>query len=373
MDKIKKFDLRYSQDEIKQFLGLAEEVLHRGFLAEGPLVKKLEDKFVNYIGTPYATLVGSGTDALQAAYSAANQLYKDKLKSDFEILIPVNTFVATEIAAHLIGAKVRYIDVDEHDGMPTKRIIESAITDNTCALVFVYIGGSIPDRIKEIKALCHDRGIVLIEDAAHAMGSSLEGKAAGTFGDFGCFSFFPTKSMTFGEGGLVTSNHYSSHHLVKALKNFGRTTNIEDHHEYLGYNMKVTEMQAALGLVEMDRFETRLKKRRRLFEVYLDNLISIDCDILHADRFHISSCYKIILRGDKEYLSRVSEKLDSANVSVTGRVYSRPLNEQEYNNPSSETQYLGGKHFCEGHICPPLYPELNIEEIKYVASIIREA
>jgi len=367
---IKKFDLNFYSNDKKLFLELIEGVIDSGFLAEGPLVKRLEHAIASYLGVQSGVLVGSGTDALQAAYMAANH---DKKSYDSHILIPANTFVATELAATLANIPYRYVDVDSENGMLTLEQIKKKIKPSTFAIVFVHIGGSIPDELFKIRDYCAENRMVLIEDAAHCMGSSLNGVVAGDFGDIGCFSFFPTKTMTMGEGGFVISKQFEFEKIIRAVKNFGRTTSVEDVHEIYGFNMKVTEMQAALGLVDLLRLDSRLKRRRDLFETYLQELKLTNAKILHQDRYKTSSCYKIILRGDPDYLLRIEKALAADGIPLTGKVYSRPLNRQAFHGADGEFEiYSNSEDFTLGHICPVLYPELETDQIKRISKIINK-
>lgn len=368
---IKKFNLEFFENDKKLYMDLMGGIVDSGFLAEGPLVKRLEGALGDYLGVRPGVLVGSGTDALQAAYMAAGRLKKTP---DSHILIPSNTFVATELAASLANIPYRYVDVDAENGMLTVEQIKQSVTASTFAVVFVHIGGSIPDELMEIKKYCQQNNLLLIEDAAHCMGSSLNGVVAGDFGDMGCFSFFPTKTMTMGEGGYVISKQLGNESAVRAVKNFGRTTSMEDVHEIYGFNMKVTEMQAALGLVDLSRLDSRLAKRRKLFETYLQELRLGDAKVLHQDRYQTSSCYKIILRGDPSYLSRIEKSLASEGIPLTGKVYSRPLNRQAFHSNDEALQlFPNAEEFTSGHICPVLYPELDIDQIKRVSKIINKA
>jgi dTDP-4-amino-4,6-dideoxygalactose transaminase len=249
--------------------------------------------------------------------------------------------------------------------------LKRSLTPNTFAVVFVHIGGSIPDSLLEIKKFCYEKKLILIEDAAHCIGSSLICVSAGSFGHFGCFSFFPTKTMTMGEGGFIICKSIIDEKYLRAYKNFGRTTAKEDFHEIRGYNMKVTELQAALGLVDLNRLHARLEKRRAIFNVYLNELKLKDAKILHVDRFNTSSCYKIIIRGPCDYLLKLEQKLNDKKIPLSGKVYSRPLNEQIYQgNDISSFKFPNAREFCQGHICPPLYPELEDKAIKYISKIL---
>tara|TARA_B100001057_G_scaffold499728_1_gene611477 strand:+ start:731 stop:1819 length:1089 start_codon:yes stop_codon:yes gene_type:complete len=360
---IKKFDLKFSKEEEKDFLRFSKDIISRGFLAESKYVEEFSKRFKDYQLLKYGVMVGSGTDALQAAFSS-------HLSSGDEILIPSNTFVATYIAADQSKLKIKLTDVNENDGMIDLDVLKKSISKNTKAVCIVHIGGAISNDIFKIKKFCKENKILLIEDAAHCVGSSYKGISAGNFGDFGCFSFFPTKTMTTGEGGFVSTQNKKNFNTLKAIKNFGRTKPIEDWHEIKGYNMKVTEFQAALGLVELNRIESRVKKRRSLFEIYLNKLKSKNVEILNADNFHESSCYKIIMKADKKFIKKVESSFKDNKISLTGKVYSKQIG--QHNAYKNEKTFQNSQKFIENHFCPPLYPELTNENIHNVCKILNK-
>lgn len=362
--KINKFDLKYSRKDISLYLKYCEYILQKGFVAESNLVKKFENEFKSLQQINHGYLVGSGTDALQVAFNAA------ELENQ-EVLIPANTFVATYIAAHLSRANIKLIDVNPVDGIITLSGIKNSITKKTKAICIVHIAGHITKEIFKIKKFCNENNIILIEDAAHSVGSFRNKTYAGSFGDYGCFSFFPTKSLTMGEGGFVSFNNPAFDKHVYGLKNFGRTTKIEDEHNILGYNMKVTESQAALGLVDIQRFSSRLNKRRALFEVYLNELKSKYIDILHASSFLESSCYKIIMKSEQSVINKIENIFKYNDISMTGKVYSKQIG--SHKAFSHENTFINAQQFIDTHFCPPLYPELTKNQIKFICKVLNKA
>jgi perosamine synthetase len=368
---IKKFDLSYTDSEINDFLCKARQILKLGFLAEGPEVSRFERDFARLVGFDEAVAVGSGTDALAVAYRACMELSKKRAVTP-TFVIPANTFVATDVAARQVGAHVKFSDTSPESGMLTLQNIQKCLDTDTIAVVYVHIGGFIDEEIFKIRDYLKSRNIFLIEDAAHCVGSWIGDISAGSIGDFGCFSFYPTKSFTTGEGGAVVSS-LAVTPLLRAIKNFGRTTSREDLHTLLGYNFKVTEFQAALGQIELKRFQKRLIRRRELFKLYREELLGhIDALILHHDRYHESSCYKIILRSTEPWIAALKEKFAQKSLPLGGQVYSMPVPHQEYLGAVRVSEFPGASEFCSGHICLPLYPELTNEEALTICSIVKE-
>lgn len=364
--KFPKFKLDFSDEFVEEYIELTRGIFRRGYLAEGPLVRDFEKSFSEVIGAEDAVFVGSGTDALQAAYMACLNEEKGENRKDF--IIPVNTFVATDLAVRMAGGRSVYADVDNTTGNLTLSQLEGLITKNTLAIVYVHIGGFIDEEILNIKRLCEEKNIFLIEDAAHCVGSRIKNVNAGLIGDFGCFSFFPTKTMTTGEGGAVVSRRLNALKNIRHIKNFGRTTGKDDEHNIVGYNFKVSEMQAALGLSELKRLNSRLHLRRSIFARYAQNLELKKGRVLFSDRFSDSSCYKVILILGKDYAERVTLALSQHDIPLAGKVYSKPITSQIYNK--NNEKFPNAERFCSNHICPLIYPELSIEQVDRICEII---
>ncbi len=363
MKEIWKFDLRYSEKEILDYQKYSKEILKRGFLTESKYLNEFTSEFKNYQKLKYGVTVTSGTDALLAAFKAC-------LEPEDEIIIPSNTFVATYISAKLAGLKIKLSDVNPYDGMLDLQTLKKTITNKTKAVCIVHIGGSVSSEIFDIKKFCKDKKILLFEDAAHSVGSEFKGVSAGNFGFMGCFSFFSTKSFTLGEGGFVSCQSLKSEKKLKSVKNFGRTRNQEDWHEELGFNMKVTELQAALGLIEIARSEDRINKRRRLFSQYVEQIKNKDIEILHTERINESSCYKIIMKADTKLIRKIKTVFNENKIAMTGSVYSKQIG--KHKAFKYEKEFLNSQSFIDSHFCPPLYPELEIKDINRVCKVLND-
>lgn len=355
--QIYKFDLKYTEKDIQNYLNLSRKILSSGFLTESTFVDQFTEGFINFQGLKNGVPVTSGTDALLAAF-------RSSLKPNEEILIPSNTFVATYISAKLAGLKIKLCDVEPEHGMLSLDIIKKTYSKNTKAVCVVHIGGSISKEIIEIKKFCKQNNILLFEDAAHSVGSKYLDIPAGNFGTMGCFSFFSTKSFTTGEGGFISCQTKKDYSKLKAIKNFGRTKKQEDWHDSLGFNMKVTELQAALGLIELSRIRERINKRRKLFKVYIEELNNNNIHILHKSRVDESSCYKIIMKADKKLISIINQIFHENKIAMTGSVYSKQIG--IHKAFKGEKIFSGSQQFIDSHFCPPLYPELDEKDIKRI-------
>ena len=253
--KIPTFKLNFEDDFINSFVTNAKSILEAGFVGEGKWVKEFEKRFKLIQGCSHAIATTSGTSSIEIALKALDVRSKD-------VIVPTNTFFATAVAVKNAGGNVVLVDCNKEDFSMCLEALESKITPNTAAVITVHIGGIISSNIYDVLRVCGLNNLPLVEDAAHAHGSKLRGIHAGSFGTLGCFSFFPTKCMTTGEGGMVTTNDEELSKKVRSLKNFGR--DYEDigicSHEQ-GGNAKINEFTGLLGSLECDRLQARLKKR----------------------------------------------------------------------------------------------------------------
>ncbi|MGI8925611.1 MAG: DegT/DnrJ/EryC1/StrS family aminotransferase [Tepidiformaceae bacterium] len=221
------------------------EVLESGQLAQGARTEAFERAFAEYIGVEHAVAVSSGTAALIVALQAAGVGPGD------EVITTAFSFIATATSIVACGARPVFVDVDRADLNLDAALIERAITPQTKAVMPVHLYGN-PARIEEIAAICERRGLALIEDAAQAHGAEHEGRRVGSFGA-GCFSFYPTKNMTTGEGGIITTGDASFAQRCRVIRNHGQERRY--YHEHFGLNWRMTDLSAAIGLVQLGRLE----------------------------------------------------------------------------------------------------------------------
>jgi perosamine synthetase len=231
---------------------LVLEVLRSGRLVQGPMVERFEHAFAATIGTRYAVAVDSGSAALVLALQALGVGPGD------EVVTTPFTFVATLNAILQVGATARFADITPADFNLDVAAVEAAITARTAALLPVHLYGH-PAALAELTGIAKRHGLPLIEDAAQAHGARLGGRRVGTFGT-GCFSFYATKNMTTGEGGMVTTDDAGVAERVRLLRNQGMREAYK--YEVIGANSRMTEMAAALGLSELARLDERTAKRR---------------------------------------------------------------------------------------------------------------
>ena len=235
-------------------------VMETGMIAQGERVAEFERSFASYCGVKHAIATSNGTTALHAALLAAG------IGAGDEVIVPSFTFIASATSVSMCGASPVFADVDDRTFTLEASSVEALVTPRTKAVVGVHLFGQ-PFDIPALSALCREHDLFLIEDAAQAHGSTHRGKMVGSFGYLGCFSFYATKNMTTGEGGMVTTDDPELADRVRLLINHGQKEKYL--HTTLGYNYRMTDMAAAIGLVQLKRLDG-MNARRAANAKYLD-------------------------------------------------------------------------------------------------------
>ena len=249
-----------------------QKPLESGWVVQGPFVREFEQKFERFVGTPHAAATSSCTTALHIAVASLG------LKPGDEVIVPAFTWVSTANVVEYMGATPVFCDIDLCTFNIDVNQIEALITERTVGLIPVHLFGLCAD-MSPILEIAHQHHLWVIEDAACAFGAWYRGQHAGTFGEMGCFSFHPRKSITTGEGGMLTTMSDEYDRLARSLRDHGASrTDLARHagkagfllaeYNLLGYNFRMTDMQGAMGSVQMDRADYILSERRRCAQVY---------------------------------------------------------------------------------------------------------
>jgi len=356
-----------SQEWIKQRVG---EILTSGALTLGKHTVDFETEFAAYIDTPHAVAVNSGTSALEIALRAFGVAGK-------EVVVPDNTFVATAAAVVHAGGTPKLVDIRIDDLTPDLAAIEAAITPKTAGVIVVHIGGIMSPRLPEIQAFCRQRGLFLLEDAAHAQGSTLNGRFAGTFGDAAAFSFYPTKVMTSGEGGMLVTGDQTMDAEARIYRDQGKEGFLTNKHVRLGYNWRLSEVHAVIGLAQLRQLPQFIESRRRAARVYDRALAGLDYAVPVASPPGVeSNYYKYMVKVDPE-LDRPALKKrirEEHGVSLSGEVYELPLHRQPILQEYARGQeFPVADEFCDGHICLPVYAGMTEDEAEYAVGALKQA
>lgn len=303
----------------KPFLG-SEEMravqlpLERGWVVQGAFVKEFEEKFSAFTGAPFSIATTSCTTALHVAVAALG------LKAGDEVIVPAFTWVSTPNVVEYMGAKPIFCDIDLNTFNIKTKEIHSLITPRTVGIIPVHLFGLCAemDPILEIAKKHH---LWVIEDAACAFGAWYQGRHAGTFGEIGCFSFHPRKSITTGEGGMITTAQPEIDHLSRILRDHGASRTDFDRdamklafllsdYNHLGYNYRMTDIQGALGCAQMDRAKWILaerSKRAHLYDERLKDVEWLEIPKVPKGSIHGYQAYVCLFRPDEPTLNRVEQ------------------------------------------------------------------
>ena len=245
------------QEEIEA----VKKVLQSGMLAEGKVSREFEKLFSEYIGTKYATVTSNGTTALSTALEAMNIAPGD------EVITSPFTFIASANTIAMIGAVPVFVDIKPNSYNIDPEKIKEAITDRTKAIMPIHIFG-MPADMKHIMEIAEDHDLLVIEDACQAHGAEINGKRIGSFGHVATFSFYATKNILTGEGGMITTNDDEMYDRMLMIKNHGRGKEGGYSHYQIGYNNRMMDIVAAIGVQQMKRIEIVVKQRRKNAQEY---------------------------------------------------------------------------------------------------------
>jgi len=253
-------------------LPLVKGVLESNYINDGDVTQEFEQGIAKLVGAKHGIAVTSGTTAIYLSLVALGVGHGD------EVIVPDITFIATANAAVMAGATVVLVDVEPETLNMSVSALEAAITSKTKAVVPVHVSGRGAD-METILRICAERDIGVVEDAAEALCSKHKNRGLGTFGRTGCFSFSPNKTITTGQGGVIVTDDDELAQRLRQLKDQGRPvrgTGGEDEHPALGFNFKLTNIQAAVGLGQLEKLTERLDRIRNTYEIYRDQLAEID-------------------------------------------------------------------------------------------------
>ena len=292
------------------------QVLKSDFLTTGPVVPQFEEKIATYVGAKYAVAFSSGTAALHAACFAAGITHGD------EVITTPMTFAATANSILYVGGKPVFADVDPKTYNISPQAIEKSITPKTKAIITVDYTGQ-PAAYDEIMELARKYNLIVIDDAAHALGAIYNNKKIGSIADMTMFSFHPVKHITTGEGGIITTNNLTYYKKLRLFRNHGITRDINELHikdevayyemQQLGYNYRMTDIQAALGLSQYQKLSQFLSKRRKLATNYTISFQHMDCIIPPFQLNNTSSSWHLyVIRFNLDKLQTTRKEIFQA-------------------------------------------------------------
>lgn len=345
-----------------------QEVLASGQLTLGKYGAAFEEKFARFCGTSHAVAVNSGTSSLEIILRSLGVDGRD-------VLVPTNTFFATAAAVVHAGGRPVLVDMDPETFSVRTDDIEKALTPNTAGMIVVHIGGIVSSQLPALESLAKEKGLWLVEDAAHAHGSSFRSIRAGAFGIAGSFSFYPTKVMTSAEGGMIVTNDDRIAEEAKIYRDQGKASFTVNAHVRMGYNWRMSEPHAIIGLKHLERLPDMIAERRAIAAVYDRELAECrNLRPLAVPEGGESNYYKYIAvmkeaRDRKELRSILRERF---GVSLAGEVYEEPLHRQPVFAPFAKKSLPVSEDLCARHICLPVFSGMRQEDAEQVLTAIRE-
>jgi dTDP-4-amino-4,6-dideoxygalactose transaminase len=354
----------------RAILARIDEALATGQLTLGKFGRELEERFAAYCGATYAVAVSSGTSALEIALRALGVEGKD-------VLVPANTFFATAAAALHAGARVRFLDCDPRTMAVSVEDLAAQIGPRTAGVIVVHIGGLVTPDIEAIRRLCAERGIWLLEDAAHAHGSTMGGRMAGTFGVAGAFSFYPTKVMTAGEGGMIVTDDERLRDEALIYRDQGKASFTQNAHTRLGSNWRMSELHAAVALSQLARLDEFIAHRQRIARVYDAALADgrLGLRPLAVPEGARCNYYKYVVYLpdgiDRAALKRLLR--EEYDIGLSGEVYETPLHEQPVFASYRDRSLPGAEYLCARHICLPISAVMTEEQARFVIDALADA
>ncbi|MCZ7381963.1 MAG: DegT/DnrJ/EryC1/StrS family aminotransferase [Candidatus Methanoperedens sp.] len=340
------------------------EVLRSGVIAEGQKVKDFETAFAQYTGTSFAVAVNSGTAALHVALLARGVGPGD------EVITTPFTFVATANSVLFTGAKPVFADIREDTfNIDPESIIEK-ITPKTKAIIPVHLYGQ-PTDMKAIMDIAEDKDLIIIEDACQAHGATFEGKSVGSFGE-GTFSFYPTKNMTTSEGGIITTNDKEIARKARMIRSHGSRQRYL--HEMLGFNMRMTDIAAAIGLVQLGKIGDFNISRIKNAQYLTKSLQKTKGLILpHIDKRcgHVFHQYTVRIRGDLPR-DEVVSSLNNMHIG-TGIYYPIPIHKQPFYKELGYNDSLPVSESASKEVISlPVHPSLNKLDLETISGKLKE-
>jgi dTDP-4-amino-4,6-dideoxygalactose transaminase len=342
-----------------------ERVLRSGVLTQGTKVKKFEGMFAAYIGVKYAVATNSGTSALHVA------LLSSGIRAGDEVITTPFSFVAAANAILYTGARPVFADIDEATFNIDPEKIGEKITNRTKALLVVHLFGQ-PCDMKRIMKICEKNGLILIEDACQAHGAEFDEKKVGSFGT-GCFSFYPSKNLVTGEGGMITTNDKKVAEKAKMIRNHGQTKAYV--HDVLGYNYRMTDIAAAIGICQLRKLDALNKKRVKNAELLTKEIEKIDGLIpprVMPSVKHVFHQYTIRVTEDfgtsrDELKQRLGKKGIDARVYYPIPIHKQPL----YKKLGYRDKLPISEKAANEVLSLPVHPSLTEGDMKKIVGAIK--
>ena len=330
-------------------------VLESGILAQGETVARFEDRFAEYVGTDYGVAVSNGTTGLHAALAALGVGEGD------EVITTPFSFIATATSVLMQRARPVFCDIDPETYNIDPDGIKNAITERTKAIIVVHLYG-LPCDMDPIMEIAEERDILVIEDACQAHGAEYHGRRAGSIGDAGVFSFYPTKNMTTGEGGMITTSDQKVAERARMIRNHGQSERYV--HPVLGYNYRMTNLAAAIGLSQLRMIDHFNEKRRENARYYDENL-NLKAPIVPDGCKHVYHQYTIQVEDRDAFTRHLEKEGVGYGVHYPVPIHRQPLMKEHFGQSFPRTEEASRRV-----VSIPVHPGLSIEEREQVVRAV---
>ncbi len=336
---------------------LVWSAMSSGGLAQGVRVHELEERFAAFVGVPHAIATSSGTTALHLALLAAGVGPGDEV-----VTVPF-TFIASATSILFTGARPVFVDVDPATFNIDVSQIEAAITPRTRAILPVSLYGQ-PADLPAIAEIADRHGLTIVEDAAQSHGAAIGGRMSGSWGA-GCFSFYPTKNMTTGEGGMVTTADAELADRARLLREHG--SRVRYHHEIVGYNFRMTDIHASIGLAQLTKLPANNARRREIAARYDRELRGVVTPAVLPGVTHVYHQYTLRVNRRDELVEALRERGIGTGVYYPIPVHrQRPFVELGY----GEQRFPVAERLCEEVVSIPVHPSLSDDEVGQVITTV---
>ncbi|MGZ4846919.1 MAG: DegT/DnrJ/EryC1/StrS family aminotransferase [Halobacteriota archaeon] len=368
--KVPAAKINFSEEDRRKLLAQIDEILESGQLTLGKHTSEFEKQYATYIGVRHAIAVNSGTSALEISLRALDV-------AGSSVIVPTNTFFATPASAIHAGGRVVFADVTDNLCLDPASVKQN-IQEDTKGVIVVHIGGLVPPQLAEIQEICDDHGLFLIEDAAHAHGSTWKAQKAGSFGIAGAFSFYPTKVMTSAEGGMITTNDETIYERALVFRDQGKGSFTSNLHTEMGYNWRMSEIHAAVGLSQLARLEEFIADRRSIARVYDEGFAGSEALTPLTVPPQVNSNYYKYVAFPRDGTDRQGLKKqlkENYGVSLSGEVYELPCHLQPVfkDHPAVKSGKLPvSEEVCGRHVCLPVFAGMTQMQADHVVDSLQE-
>ncbi|MGE7762640.1 DegT/DnrJ/EryC1/StrS family aminotransferase [Peribacillus sp. NPDC097895] len=352
----------------REYLTNLPRILDSGKLILGDYTRKFEEGVRQYSKSKYAVALSSATAAIEVILKYLDVEGK-------EVIMPSNTFVSPVYAVKNAKGRVVLCDINLDDFNLDLNSLKNAVTPNTKVVLITYIAGKIPSNIFEMKEFCDENNLYLIEDASHAFGAAINGYKAGSIGNAGVFSMYPTKIVTSATGGVITTDDERLSKYCELLRHHGNESGAIN--QVLSSDMLLSEFNALLGYLQIQEADWMIHSRQEIFQYYKENLEGVFREnglYFQAEPDHNDSTYYkiIVMSKNKEQSEKFQKHLKERHIS-TGHCYGIPLHLQ----PTLRDEYAqvslpNAERFSESHFTLPCHLELSEEDLTYIVTTCKQ-